>query len=93
MTDMPALQVLVADDETGMRLGIGRTLAGMTVADEHGEGHYSLEIIYASDGCEAGRILAEQSIDLALLDHGMPGLTGMEILAELQAGDSSPWSS
>jgi two-component system, sensor histidine kinase and response regulator len=88
MTDMPALKILVADDEAGMRTGIGRTLEGLTVADEHGDGEYALEISFASDGVEARRILAEQPIDLALLDHGMPGVTGMEILSELQAGES-----
>ncbi|MCP4301986.1 MAG: hybrid sensor histidine kinase/response regulator, partial [Gammaproteobacteria bacterium] len=79
----------IADDEPGMRTGIGRTLENMTVVDEHGEGSYSLNLFFAADGAEATRIIAEQTIDLALLDHGMPAVTGMEILAELRAADSA----
>lgn len=83
------LKVLIADDEPGMRLGIARALEGLTVTDEHGEGHYSLDVEFAADGTEAKQILGEKKFDLLLLDHGMPGVTGMELLASLQAEEST----
>ena len=89
MNDDNVLRVLIADDEPGMRTGIARALEGLTVTDEHGEGQYTLEVHLASDGSEAHQILAQQPFDLLLLDHGMPGKTGMEILADLQAQDST----
>ena len=46
-----------------------------------GDGAQYLE---ASGGQEALAVLAEQSVDLVLLDLTMPGVSGFEVLAELQ---------
>ncbi len=89
MTDSMVLRVLIADDEPGMRTGIARALEKLTVTDEHAENNYNLEFVFASDGLEAQSILATEEFDLLLLDHGMPGLTGMEILNQLQAEESN----
>ncbi len=89
MSDDRILKVLIADDEPGMRMGIARSLEGLTVIDEHDQGQYSLDVSFAADGLEAREILAHQEFDLLLLDHGMPKVTGMEILADLQADNSN----
>jgi two-component system, sensor histidine kinase and response regulator len=88
MTDQHTLKVLIADDEPGMRTGIARTLEGLKITDTHTDQVYSLDVSFAGDGQEAREVLAQQTIDLLLLDHGMPRVSGMELLAELRAGDS-----
>ena len=89
MSEQNTLSVLIADDESGMRSGISRTLEGLIVTDEHTQQDYSLNVQFAADGLEARDKLAQQEFDLLLLDHGMPGLTGMEILAQLTAENST----
>ncbi len=89
MTDNHVLQVLIADDEVGMRTGMARALEGLTVTEPHGQGTFTLNIRLATDGFEAREILAQDHFDLVLLDHGMPRVTGMEILTELQAQKST----
>lgn len=89
MNDSHILKVLIADDEPGMRTGIARSLENLVVTDDHGEDRYTLDINFADDGLEAQQILDQNHFDLLLLDHGMPGVTGMEILADLQAKKST----
>lgn len=89
MTEQSVLKVLIADDEPGMRTGIARALEGLQVKGDHGQGNYSLDIHFAADGFEAQKTLVANHFDLLLLDHGMPGVTGMEILAQLQTGKST----
>jgi len=88
VTDDQVLQVLVADDEPGMRTGVVRTLEAMKVSDPHGAGEFSLVVTEAVDGTDARAKLAANEYDILLLDHSMPGCTGMEILEELRARDS-----
>ncbi len=88
-SDQYTLSVLIADDESGMRSGIARALEGLTVTDDHTDQTYTLDLTFAEEGLEARTILATQNFDLLLLDHGMPGVTGMEILAELRAAESN----
>ncbi len=88
MAEQRTLSVLIADDESGMRSGIARTLENLVISDDNTDDSYTLEVTFAADGLEAQKLLNQNQFDLLLLDHGMPGLTGMEILAELQAGDS-----
>lgn len=45
------------------------------------EGH---EMIVASTGAEALRLLSERTIDLVLLDYFMPGKTGEQVVTELR---------
>lgn len=68
--------VLVADDERGMRELLTAWL----------EPEYDLRV--ASDGEEAME-LADDDVDLALLDRRMPGLSGDEVLERLRAQNHS----
>lgn len=84
MSSERTLKVLIADDESGIRTGIARALEGLTVTDEHGQGEYTLEFSFATDGVETRKMLSGNHYDLLLLDHGMPGATGMDILGDLR---------
>ena len=66
--------ILIADDEERILRAIGRALR----ADGH-------DVVEASDGLAAQRLLGERAFDLAIVDNVMPGLTGLELIRDLAA--------
>lgn len=76
---MPSARVLLVDDHPLMRAGIRRVL----------ESHPSIVVVgEASDGEEALRMLQAIEANVLLLDLGMPGLDGFEVLR--RARDIAP---
>jgi two-component system chemotaxis response regulator CheY len=73
------MKILVADDSRVMRQIIKRTLRQAGYA-----GH---QVIEAADGTEALQLATTQQPDLILADWNMPGMTGLEVLAELRRQD------
>jgi CheY-like chemotaxis protein len=73
-------RVLVADDEPAMRLLLRLTL------EQHG-----LDVEEAADGDEALDRIARGRWGVVVLDHRMPGMTGLEVARDLRArGDRVP---
>jgi len=74
------LRVLITDDELGMRLGVARTLRGFTirVPDVNGEVGFTVE--EAESGEAALEIVKQSPPDILLLDHKMPGISGLDVL-------------
>lgn len=68
------MRILLAEDDTLLADGLARAL---------GHSGYSIEI--APDGKIADRWLQEEEFDLAILDLGLPGLEGSDVLARLRA--------
>jgi two-component system NtrC family response regulator len=66
--------ILLADDEEGILKTLGRALreAGHAVAT-------------TASAAEAARLLAERSFDVFVVDHRMPGRTGLELIRDLAA--------
>jgi DNA-binding NarL/FixJ family response regulator len=76
----PPIRVLLADDHTLVRAGIRgliEDLPGMEVVGEAGDGH------------EALRLAETTRPDIVLLDIGMPGMNGLEVLARVVALDAA----
>ncbi len=69
---MTIARALIADDEPALRERL-RALLASTWPD--------LDIVEASDGLEAMRLLGTESPRIAFLDIRMPGMTGLEIAA------------
>jgi two-component system, OmpR family, KDP operon response regulator KdpE len=71
--------ILIADDEASMRKYISSNLKVR-----------GYDVIPASDGIETLKMLAEHPIDLVLLDIGMPGPDGTQVLAALRRESRVP---
>ncbi len=67
-------RVLLVDDDRGLRTALGRVLAR--------KGYVVFE---ASNGNEAVYLASQHSPELAIVDLGLPGMTGFEVLAQLRA--------
>lgn len=80
---MDTLRVLVTDDEIGMRLGVVRTLRDLvvTVGDVNVDVNFVVD--QAESGEEALEKIRQQPPDIMLLDHKMPGMSGLEVLEQL----------
>jgi DNA-binding NarL/FixJ family response regulator len=73
---MNPIRVVLADDHTLFRAGIRSLLNNLETVEVVGE---------ASDGQMALQLIEEQRPDIALLDIGMGGLSGLEVAARLAA--------
>ncbi|HXK48078.1 MAG TPA: response regulator, partial [Deltaproteobacteria bacterium] len=70
--------ILIADDEENIRLSLRGGLED--------EGY---NVILASSGDEAQRLIEKQDVDLMLLDIWMPGKDGLQTLEEIKNGGYS----
>ena len=68
------MRVLLAEDDPTLRNGLLQALEGA--------GH---EAIGAADGAHADTLLATERFDLLVLDLGLPGMGGLDVLARLRA--------
>ena len=78
---MDTLRVLITDDEPGMRLGISRTLRGFhgSRARRHGRSRFHRgRSRFGREGIGEDR--PGSPPDILLLDHKMPGISGVEVL-------------
>jgi len=78
-TTTGARHVLVVDDDRALRTAITALLQAAGYRTDQ-----------AGDGPEALETLRRQPIDLMLLDIGLPGMSGLEVLAEARAAPSPP---
>jgi len=82
------LRILVVDDELGMRLGVERALRNFAVQliDVNGEVSFEVESV------DCGEIALEKikaaPPDILLLDHKLPGISGLDVLHELAVARS-----
>ena len=79
------LRVLIADDEEGMRLGIQRTVHPFraVLSDLGVETTFETEL--AETGEEAIERIATAPPDILLLDYKLPGMSGLDVMARLEA--------
>lgn len=80
---MDTLRVLVTDDEMGMRLGVVRTLRDFTVHVSDVNEDVTFVVDQAESGEEALEKIRRQPPDILLLDHKMPGISGLDVLDQL----------
>lgn len=83
---MHVLDVLIVDDEAGMRTGAGRSLEGFTVPLEEFNETVSFKVRCAATGSEALHAINEAGPDIVLLDYKLPDMTGIDVLEEAAGG-------
>ncbi len=81
---MATLQILVVDDEPGIRSGINRILTSFTVGFPFMEEDFDFVLTDAATGEEAIELLGRQAFDIVLLDNKLPGMDGIEVLAYIK---------
>jgi signal transduction histidine kinase len=77
---METLNLLIVDDEPGIRTGIHRSLRDYSVSFPFFDDDFNFVITDAESGEEAISILDSRKIDIVLLDNKLPGMEGIEVL-------------
>ncbi|MDX9852809.1 MAG: hybrid sensor histidine kinase/response regulator [Tenuifilaceae bacterium] len=77
---MEALDVLVVDDEPGIRSGVLRTLRNFTVSYPFMDDDIGFNVIEAATGEEALEHIKKTPPAIVLLDNKLPGIQGVEVL-------------
>ncbi len=77
---MKTLNVLVVDDEPGIRSGIKRILRNYTVGFPFMEEDFAFAIVEAETGEQAIEIIDKEGPDIILLDNKLPGMDGIDVL-------------
>jgi signal transduction histidine kinase len=84
---METLRVLITDDEPGMRLGVRRVLRDLRIEIADIAATAVLEIEEADCGETALEMIAHQPPDILILDHKMPGISGLDVLDQIKDSD------
>jgi len=77
---MEKIDVLVVDDEPGIRSGVNRILSRHTVDYPFMDEGLGFNVIEASTGEEAIEIIDEKQPEIVLLDNKLPGIHGVDVL-------------
>ncbi|MFW5653079.1 MAG: sensor histidine kinase [Planctomycetota bacterium] len=81
---MERLCLLAVDDEAGMRHSVRRALSSWEAVLPGSNGRVAYDIELASSGEDALARVEQGGVDLILLDYKMNGISGMDVLRELQ---------
>ncbi len=86
---METLRILVVDDEPGMRRGVARALQDFRIRLPDVDDEFCCAVDQAATGEEAlEKIAAGPPPDILLLDHKLPGLSGLDVLDRLSRADN-----
>jgi len=77
---MKNLNVMVVDDEPGIRSGVSRILNDFTVSYPFMDADIGFQVIETSTGEEAVEVVKSRPLDIVLLDNKLPGMQGTEVL-------------
>jgi len=77
---METLNLLVVDDEPGIRSGVCRILENYTVSYPFMDEDIGFIVETAESGEEALDILKKKPMDIVLLDNKLPGIQGIDVL-------------
>jgi CheY-like chemotaxis protein len=77
---MAVLEVLVIDDEPGIRSGVSRILNNFHVTYPFMDEDYNFHVTEAGTGEEGIKIIDSEQPDILLLDNKLPGIQGVDVL-------------
>ncbi len=82
------LRVLVVDDELGMRRGVERSLRNFTITLPTVQAEIRFDVALADSGESALEAIKASKPDILLLDHKLPGISGLEVLDKVAEMES-----
>ena len=88
--DLPTthqLDILIVDDEAGMRTGAERSMEGFSVPLPDFNETVTFSVRSASTGEEALAALKAKNPDIVLLDYKLPDMTGIDVLEAASGRD------
>ena len=77
---MESLNVLVVDDEFGIRSGVSRILRNFTISYPFMDEDIGFNVIEAATGEEALDLIKNSPPAVVLLDNKLPGIQGIDVL-------------
>lgn len=80
---METLRVLIVEDEPPMRAAVSRALSRFTLQLPDIEGEFRFEVEEAGSAEEGLEKIEDRPPDIVLLDHQLPGMSGVEMLGLL----------
>lgn len=80
---METVQVLVVDDEPGIRKSIARVISGFTVPVPDFDVEVGFDVSEAESGEQALEMIHARPPQILLLDNKLPGITGLEVLERI----------
>jgi len=80
---MKTLRVLVVDDELGMRLAVTRVLRGHSISLPELDIDINFDVDQAGTGEEGLEKIQAGPPDILLLDHKLPGMSGLDVLNQI----------
>jgi signal transduction histidine kinase len=84
---MEQIKVLVTDDELGMRLGVERTLRDFVIRVPDVESEVAFQVDMVETGEDAMSRIDNDPPDILLLDHKLPGISGLDVLDQITGRD------
>jgi two-component system sensor histidine kinase/response regulator len=81
MTQM--LRMLVVDDEPGMQQGIARALRDFKLSMPYMQMEVGFEVTTTDNGEAALELIEKNKPDILMLDHKLPGISGLEVLEKI----------
>lgn len=87
---MGTVRVLIIDDELTMRAAVRRALERHTLAVPDVEGECRFEVLEAGSAEDGLALIDAGAPDIVLLDHQLPGMSGVELLGVLSARQPAP---
>lgn len=79
------LRILVVDDEPGMRMGVARALRDFAARLPEADDAVRFDIDQADSGEQAIERIEQRRPDILLLDHKLPGISGLDVLDRVAA--------
>lgn len=84
---METLNVMVVDDEPGICLAITRIIQDFRMRHREVDAEIAFQVRTAGSGEEALGAMRHQPPDLLILDHKLPGISGLDVLDQIRSHD------
>jgi len=81
---MSKLNLLIVDDEPGIRSGATRVLKDFSVGYPFMDEDFTFNLIEAETGEKAIEIIDSAKVDIILLDNKLPGIDGIDVLEHIK---------